>query len=314
MTDAVVRTRLPLPLLHRGKVRDVYEASEDRLLLVATDRVSAFDVVMDEPVPGKGRVLTGMTAWWLATHFRDEPHHLLSVETDEIVRAVPALAACRNQWEGRATLARRTRPVPVECVVRGHLAGSAWQEYRESGTLAGERMPSGLEENGPLPRPLFSPATKAQEGHDQNIAFDHAARMLGHALANRLRERSLSLFERARAAAADAGIVVADTKFEFGTAADGTLLLIDEVLTPDSSRFWPADHYAPGRPQPSMDKQPIRDYLAALPDWDRRPPPPPLPTHVTQAATHRYQDVFQRLAAQAGLTRAAQRPNAPAPA
>lgn len=307
MTDAVVRTRLPLPLLHRGKVRDVYEAPEDRLLLVATDRVSAFDVVMAEPVPGKGRVLTRMTAWWLTTHFRDEPHHLLSVEANDIVRAVPALAACRDQWEGRTTLARRTRPVPVECVVRGHLAGSAWREYRESGTLAGEPLPPGLEENGPLPRSLFSPATKAQEGHDENIAFHRAARLLGPALANRLKERSLSLFERARTVAAAAGIILADTKFEFGVAADGALILIDEVLTPDSSRFWPAERYAPGRPQPSMDKQPIRDYLAALPRWDRRPPPPPLPAAATEAAAKRYRDVFLRLA------RAHGQPNAPAP-
>lgn len=308
MTDALLRTRLPLPLVRRGKVRDVYEASEDRLLLVATDRVSAFDVVMDEPVPGKGCVLTRMTAWWLATHFRDEPHHLVSVEADDIVRAAPALAGCRDQWEGRATLARRARPVPVECVVRGHLAGSAWREYRESGTLAGEPLPPGLEENGPLPRPLFSPATKAQEGHDENIAFDRMARLLGPALANRLRKRSLSLFERGRAAAAAAGIVLADTKFEFGTGADGALLLIDEVLTPDSSRFWPAERYAPGRPQPSMDKQPIRDYLAALPGWDRRPPPPPLPAAVTGAAAKRYADVFRQLS-----RAAAGQPTAPAP-
>jgi len=308
-TDAVVKTRLPLPLLHRGKVRDVYEAPGDRLLLVATDRVSAFDVVMDEPVPGKGRVLTGMTAWWLATHLRDEPHHLLSVEADDILRAAPALADCRSQWEGRATLARRTRPVPVECVVRGHLSGSAWREYRESGTLAGEPLPPGLEENGPLPRPLFSPATKAREGHDENIAFDRVAQLLGTTLADQLRERSLSLFERGRDAAAAAGIIVADTKFEFGTTADGELLLIDEVLTPDSSRFWPADRYAPGRSQPSMDKQPIRDYLAALPNWDRQAPPPPLPAAATAAAAKRYRDVFRRLAGAA-----TGQPKVPAPA
>lgn len=308
-TDAVVKTRLPLPLLHRGKVRDVYEAPGDRLLLVATDRVSAFDVVMDEPVPGKGRVLTGMTAWWLATHFRDEPHHLLSVEADDILRAAPALANCRNQWEGRATLARRTRPVPVECVVRGHLSGSAWREYSESGTLAGEPLPPGLEESGPLPRPLFSPATKAREGHDENIAFDRVAQLLGTTLANQLRERSLSLFERGRDAAAAAGIIVADTKFEFGATAEGELLLIDEVLTPDSSRFWPADRYAPGRSQPSMDKQPIRDYLAALPNWDRQAPPPPLPTAATDAAAKRYRDVFRRLAGAA-----TGQPKVPAPA
>ena len=312
---------LPLPLLLRGKVRDVYavpggdgpghggdgpghgddgaghgddDAPGDHLLLVASDRVSAFDVVMNKPVPGKGRVLTQITAWWLSTHLRDVPNHLVSVRPDEIRRAVPRLADCPN-WEGRSTLVRRTRPLPVECVVRGYLSGSAWMEYRESGTLAGEPLKSGLVESDALVPAIFSPATKAQEGHDENITFRQVTNLLGDELAHRLRERSLDIYERGRAAAAKAGIILADTKFEFGTTPEGDLLLIDEVLTPDSSRFWPLEHYATGRGQPSLDKQPVRDYLATLSGWNKQYPPPPLPARVIEAASERYQEVFRRL-------------------
>ena len=268
----------------------------DRLLLLATDRVSAFDVVMNEPVPDKGRVLTQITAWWLSAHLPDVPHHLVSVRPDEIRRAVPALAACPpDLWEGRATLVRRTRPLPVECVVRGYLSGSAWKEYRESGTLAGEPLPPGLAESDVLAPAVFSPATKAREGHDENITLARVAELLGAGLAGRLRDRSLDIYERGRAAAAGAGIVLADTKFEFGTSPDGELLLIDEVLTPDSSRFWPREHYAPGRGQPSLDKQPVRDYLERLSGWRKRYPPPPLPPEVVATTSERYRDVFRRL-------------------
>ncbi len=291
----LLQSDLPLPLLHRGKVRDVYRASGDRLLLVATDRVSAFDVVMAEGVPDKGRVLTQITAWWLATHLSGTPHHLLSTRTEDICRAVPALARCTDQWEGRTSLVRRTRPAPVECVVRGHLAGSAWQEYRESGTLAGEPLPAGLVESAALDPPVFSPATKAQEGHDENITFGRAAALLGADLAAEVRRRSLALFARAHAAADERGILLADTKFEFGSASGGAVLLIDEALTPDSSRFWPARSYAPGRGQSSLDKQPIRDYLDAVPGWNRRAPPPPLPPAVTEAASARYRELFRQL-------------------
>ena len=271
------------------------QPSPDHLLLVASDRVSAFDVVMNEPVPEKGRVLTQITAWWLSTHLRDIPHHLLSVRPGEIRRAIPQLANCQETWEGRATLVRRTRPLPVECVVRGYLSGSAWKEYLESGTLAGEPLAPGLVESDALVPAIYSPSTKAQEGHDENITFDQVADLLGLELAGRLRERSLEVYERGRAAAAEAGIILADTKFEFGTSTDGDLLLIDEVLTPDSSRFWPREHYAPGRGQPSLDKQPVRDYLHGLPDWKKRYPPPPLPGHVVEAASERYREVFRRL-------------------
>ena len=306
---------LPLPLLFRGKVRDVYAVSDGGtgdpgngtiasphghppgayLLLVASDRVSAFDVVMKEPVPDKGRVLTQITAWWLSTHLRDIPHHLVSVRSDEIRRAVPALAECPEAWEGRATLVRRTRPLPVECVVRGYLSGSAWKEYCESGTLAGEPLAAGLAESDALVPAVFSPSTKADEGHDENITFQQVGGLLGSEVASRVRERSLDIYRRGRAAATDAGIILADTKFEFGTSLEGDLLLIDEVLTPDSSRFWPREHYAPGRGQPSLDKQPVRDYLGNLPDWNKQYPPPPLPAHVVEAASERYREVFRRL-------------------
>ena len=286
---------IPLPLLFRGKVRDVYEAPGDRLLLVASDRASAFDVVMAEPVPGKGRVLTQLTAWWLDTHLGDAPHHIVSVRPGEIQRAVPALAGCESEWAGRATLVRRARPLPVECVVRGYLSGSAWKEYRRSGTLAGEPLPPGLAESDPLVPAIFSPATKASEGHDENITYARMAGIVGGGLAAELRERSLRIYERGRAAAAERGIILADTKFEFGTAPDGELLLIDEVLTPDSSRFWPRERYRRGRSQPSLDKQPLRDHLDALDDWDKRYPPPPLPERVVAATAERYREVFHRL-------------------
>ena len=288
-------SRLPLPLLARGKVRDVYEVPGDRLLLVASDRVSAFDRVLDRPVPGKGHVLTMLTAWWLAGRLRDVPHHLLSVRADEIEAAAPALARCRGRWEGRASLVRRTRPALVECVVRGYLAGSAWKEYRQAGTLAGEPLPAGLVESGRLSPPVFSPATKAQEGHDENITLEHVAGLVGAETARRLKERSLDLYERGRAVAAEAGLVLADTKFEFGIARDRRLLLIDEALTPDSSRYWPAEQYAPGKPQPSLDKQPVRDWLAAQPGWDRRSTAPSLPAAVANAAAERYRELFRKL-------------------
>ena len=293
---------LPLPLVARGKVRELYEVPDaleegggQHLLIVASDRVSAFDVVMAEPVPEKGRILTQITAWWLSTHLGDVPHHLVSVRTDEIVRAVPELAGCRTAWEGRATLVRRADPIAVECVVRGYLAGSAWAEYRRSGTLAGEPLPRGLVESGPLPRPLFSPATKARGGHDRNIAFAEARELVGSGLADELRERSQAIYDLGQEAAAEAEIIVADTKFEFGLAEGGEVILIDEVLTPDSSRFWPRELYQEGRGQPSLDKQPLRDFLEGLGAWERRYPPPRLPPEVVSATSQRYRELFERL-------------------
>jgi phosphoribosylaminoimidazole-succinocarboxamide synthase len=277
-------------------VREVYEAGPDALLMVASDRVSAFDVVLPQPVPRKGEVLTQITAWWVAQLSDLVPHHVLSVDPDEIVELVPELVGSdREQWARRSMLVRKTSPFPVECVIRGYLAGSAWSEYRRSGTLAGEPLPPDLLESNRLPSPIFSPATKATEGHDENITFDRVRQDLGAELATDLRERSLAIYARGAQVAAGRGILLADTKFEFGRASDGRVLLIDEVLTPDSSRYWPEESYAPGRPQPSLDKQPIRDWLEALPGWNKAPPPPDLASSVVEAATARYLDVFERL-------------------
>jgi phosphoribosylaminoimidazole-succinocarboxamide synthase len=299
MTGAVlVQSKLPLPLVRRGKVREVYAVDDATLLLVASDRVSAFDVVMREPVPHKGAVLTQMSAFWFKRLTSVMPHHCLTADVEEIVGRVPALAAHRDELAGRAMLARRATPVPFECVVRGYISGSAWAEYKQSGTLAGDPMPNGLVESARLEPPIFSPATKAETGHDENVPFEHVASALGRGPAERLRTASLALYEAGRAYAADRGIIIADTKFEFGTAADGNLLVIDEILTPDSSRFWPADRYQPGRGQPSFDKQPLRDYLADLKKqgkWNGEAPPPPLPAEVVQATSERYRDAYRRI-------------------
>ena len=288
---------LPLPLLHRGKVRDVYEVDADRLLLVATDRVSAFDVVMREAIPHKGAVLTQLTAWWLRRLEDEVAHHMLSAESAEIERQVPALAGRRAQLAGRAMLCRRAAVVPIECVVRGYLAGSAWKEYREHGTLAGERLPAGLRESERLEPPLFSPATKAEQGHDENISLARLQDTVGAARAEELERLARLVYERGRAIAAERGIIIADTKFEFGVAG-GRLLLVDEVLTPDSSRFWPADRYEPGRAQPSFDKQPLRDWLdgeRAAGRWNGDAPPPALPAEVVAATSARYRDAYRRI-------------------
>jgi phosphoribosylaminoimidazole-succinocarboxamide synthase len=292
---------LALPLVHRGKVRELYEVGDGMLLMVASDRVSAFDVVMAEPVPRKGEVLTLLTAWWLDRLGREGGdisslrHHVVAADPDEIVRNVPALAPLRDAWARRALLVRRTRPLPVECVVRGYLAGSAWWEYREAGTLAGEPLPPGLRQADPLPHPLFSPATKAASGHDLNIPFEGVVERVGAERAERLRELSLALYAFGARTAEARGILLADTKFEFGMEADGALVLIDEVLTPDSSRYWPRESYRPGSAPPSLDKQPVRDFLDSLEGWDRTPPPPPLPDEVVGASTDRYLEVFRRL-------------------
>jgi phosphoribosylaminoimidazole-succinocarboxamide synthase len=251
---------------------------------------------MREPVPHKGAVLTQISAFWFERLKGISSHHCITADADEIISRVPALAPHRASLVGRAMLCRRTSPVPFECVVRGYISGSAWAEYRERGTLAGEPMPKGLVESSRLDPPIFSPATKADVGHDENVTFDTVARGVGRAMAERLRTASLALYEAGRAHAAGKGIIIADTKFEFGTTADGSLLVIDEILTPDSSRFWPADRYTPGRTQPSFDKQPLRDYLAGIKKqggWNGEPPPPTLPDDVVQATSARYRDAFQ---------------------
>ena len=292
--NLVHESQLPLPLLHRGKVRDVYEVDSETLLMIASDRVSAFDVILPQPIPHKGEVLTQITAWWLDQLDDQLSHHLIAVDPDRIIARHPHLASTHDQWARRAMLVHKTDPVLVECVVRGYISGSAWKEYKQSGTLAGEPLASGLEESQRLDPAIFSPATKAQQGeHDENITFGQTSQILGRELADRLKELSLKIYDFGRDVAEKSDIILADTKFEFGHK-DGELLLIDEVLTPDSSRFWPKETYGVGRGQPSLDKQPVRDWLETL-DWDKSPPPPDLPDGVVQESSERYKDVFQRL-------------------
>ncbi len=299
MSKAVLaESRLPLPLLRRGKVREVYEVDDGHLLIVASDRVSAFDVVMREPIPYKGAVLTQMSAFWFQKLSNVFPSHYVSASTSEILDRIPGLKTVRDQIAGRAMLVLRAEPVPFECVVRGYITGSAWAEYRERGTLAGEPLASGLVESARLDPPIFSPATKAEAGHDINVTVDAVVEVMGSAMAARLREASFAIYRAGRDHAAERGIIIADTKFEFGTDPAGTLRLIDEVLTPDSSRFWPADRYAPGHAQPSFDKQPLRDYLASLKAaglWDGEAPPPSLPPEVVEATSRRYLEAFRLL-------------------
>jgi phosphoribosylaminoimidazole-succinocarboxamide synthase len=294
----LVQSRLPLPLLRRGKVREVYEVDDDHLLLVASDRVSAFDVVMREPVPLKGAVLTQISAFWFELLAPVFPSHYISARTADIIERVPQLESARSELAGRTMLVRRAPPVPFECVVRGYLSGSAWAEYRSHGTLAGERLVPGMVESQRLEPPLFSPATKAETGHDQNVTLATMAEASGTELANQLRDASFAIYQAGREHAAARGIIIADTKFEFGIDREGKLRLIDELLTPDSSRFWPADRYQPGHAQASFDKQPLRDYLASLKaasQWNGEAPPPSLPPEVVQATSRRYLEAYRLL-------------------
>ena len=277
-----------LALIHRGKVRETYAVGEDRLLLVATDRLSAFDVVFDQPIPDKGRLLTAMSAYWFRRLAPLGPTHFLSVEGGDL----PAPARS-PELAGRVTLARRARRIDAECVVRGYLAGSGWAEYRASGEVGGHRLPTGLREADRLPEPIFTPSTKAEVGHDENISRELLAAMVGAELARELEERSLALYQAGAQRAAEVGLILADTKFEFGWI-DGSVALIDEVLTPDSSRFWDAAHYAPGASPASFDKQYVRDFVAAS-GWNREPPAPRLPDAVIAGTRERYITAHERL-------------------
>jgi len=289
---ALIESSLPaeFPLVARGKVRDVYSVGEDKLLLVATDRISAFDCILGSPIPGKGRLLTQISLFWFNLLRDLTPNHLLSASVDEFPAPLPAY---RDQLEGRSTLVRRAEMVSIECVARGYLAGSGWKEYQQSRSVCGIALPEGLTESAQLPEPIFTPATKAQSGHDENISFERAAELIGHDLAARLRDLTLAIYRRAAEYALSRGIIIADTKFEFGFV-DGQLVLADEVLTPDSSRFWPAADYAPGRPQASFDKQFVRDWLETL-DWNKQYPAPVLPEEVVAGTWAKYHEAFERL-------------------
>jgi phosphoribosylaminoimidazole-succinocarboxamide synthase len=289
---------LPLPRIGRGKVRDIYAAGDDRLLLVTTDRISAFDVVMAETIPMKGAVLTQISAWWFEQLKAVVPHHMISADADAIIRQVPALQDYRADILGRAMLCRRTEVFPIECVIRGYLSGSAWKEYAAHGTLAGEQMPPGLMESAKLEPAIFSPATKAETGHDENITIARMREILGDDVARRLEGMTRAIYALGEKVSRDQGIIIADTKFEFGSDKDGRIILIDEVMTPDSSRFWAADAYRPGRPQPSFDKQPLRDYLDAerrAGRWNGEAPAPPLPASVVDATSKRYLEAYRRI-------------------
>ncbi|HJM30952.1 MAG: phosphoribosylaminoimidazolesuccinocarboxamide synthase [Acidimicrobiales bacterium] len=277
-----------LPYVHSGKVRDIFDAGDDRLLMVTSDRLSAFDVVMDEPIPHKGRVLTAMSAFWFDLLADVVPGHLLSTDPADAPGTKGA-----TDLAGRTMLCRRAEMLPIECIVRGYITGSAWKEYRTHGTMHGSVLPEGLLEADRLPEPVFTPSTKADEGHDINISFAEAVDLVGADLAEQACAVSLECYRRGADWAAERGIIIADTKFELGLV-DGRLVLADEVLTPDSSRFWPADQWEPGATPPSFDKQPVRDFLDGL-DWDKQPPPPPLPEEVVAATSQRYIEAYERI-------------------
>lgn len=294
MGTPVIRTDFKdLALLHRGKVRDMYEipGHGDKLLMVATDRISAYDVVMNEPIPDKGKILTTLSLFWFDLLGDILPNHLITAEVDKYP------AAChryRDQLEGRSMLVRRTKVLPVECIVRGYLSGSFWNAYRKDPTVCGFQLPPGMRESDKFPTPLFTPSTKADLGaHDENISIARMKDILGHKLAERMAAVCVQLYEKAADYARTKGIIIADTKFELGMA-DGELILIDEVLTPDSSRFWPLNEYEPGRSQPSFDKQFLRDYLSSL-DWDKTPPPPPLPQEILDKTRARYEEALNTI-------------------
>lgn len=285
---ALLQSNIPGYPRRQGKVRDLYDLG-DRLVLVASDRISAFDWVLPTPIPDKGRILTQLSLFWFG-HLA-VPHHLISTNLDEMG---PAFAAAHAALEGRTMLVRKTKVVPIECVARGYLAGSGWKEYQKSRSVCGLPLPEGLDQASRLPSSIFTPATKAENGHDENITLEEMAHRVGTPLTEELKRRTLDLYDRAAAFARTRGILIADTKFEFGQQEDGSLLLIDEVLTPDSSRFWPASEYRVGISPPSFDKQFVRDWLETT-DWDKNSPPPPLPEEIVEKTRAKYVEAFERL-------------------
>jgi phosphoribosylaminoimidazole-succinocarboxamide synthase len=298
--NSMLASDLPLPRIGRGKVRDIYAVGEDRVLLLTTDRISAFDVVMAETIPMKGAVLTQISAWWFRQLEGVVPHHMISADADGIIKEVPALKDHRASLAGRAMLCKHTTVFPIECVIRGYLSGSAWKEYAAEGTLAGEELAPGLLESGKLEPAIFSPATKAETGHDENITVGRMREILGEDVTERLESMTRAVYSRGEKISREHGIIIADTKFEFGRDRDGRIILIDEVMTPDSSRFWAADTYQPGKSQPSFDKQPLRDYLDAerrAGRWDGDAPAPPLPASVVDATSKRYLEAYRRVTA-----------------
>ena len=292
MSEVVFETDLKgLVLKSRGKVRDIYEVGDDRLLIVATDRISAFDVVIPTPIPGKGRILTQMSIFWFKKFEHLVKNHIVTTDPDKYPE--PA-RPYKEILEGRSMLVRKAAPLPIECIVRGYITGSGWKDYKRSGKVCGIPLPEGLVESEELPEPIFTPSTKGEVGeHDENISFERAVELIGEERANRVKDLSLRLYKEARDYARERGVIIADTKFEFGII-DGEITLIDEVLTPDSSRFWPLDQYEPGRSQPSFDKQFVRDYLESI-SWNKEPPAPELPPEIVEKTRARYEEALRRL-------------------
>ncbi len=286
--NPLLATEIPGIPCRRGKVRDIYDLG-DRLVIVASDRISAFDWVLPTPIPDKGRILTGLTVFWL--NLLKVPNHLISTRLEDMG---PEFVARRELLEGRAMLVRKAQVIPIECVARGYLAGSGWKEYKQQGTVCGISLPLGLVESQQLPEPIFTPATKEESGHDINISFEEMARRIGRETAEFLREKTLALYRQAAEHARKCGIIIADTKLEWGRLPDGQIILIDEVFTPDSSRFWPADQYRPGTSPPSFDKQFVRDWLETT-GWDKNSPPPPLPAEIVEKTRAKYIEAYERL-------------------
>ena len=292
MSAVVLETNLPeLKLVNRGKVRDIYDLGE-HLLIVTSDRLSAFDVIMNEGIPKKGQVLNQISIFWFRQMADIIPNHIVATEVSDF----PAIThRYRDQLEGRSMLVKKAKPLPVECIVRGYLSGSAWKEYQADGTMHGQELPAGMQESDRLPEPVFTPSTKAEVGdHDENIGFDRAVELLGQDVAEQARDIALAAYRKGADWARERGIIIADTKFELGWI-EGELAICDEVLTPDSSRFWPASDWKPGTTPPSFDKQPVRDWLAAVDGWDKTPPPPALPDEVVEATSARYREAYERI-------------------
>jgi phosphoribosylaminoimidazole-succinocarboxamide synthase len=299
ISETPASERIPeLKFLRSGKARDIYEVDDDRLLIVATDRISAFDCVLPNAIPHKGRALTQLSRFWFDRFSALVPNHMIAADLNEFPAELLSSLSDESKamLAGRSMLVRRAEVIPFECVVRGYLAGSGWKDYRRTGAVCGHSLPEGLVESAELPRPIFTPATKAEEGHDINVSIEEMSRSLGCDLTGRLEEISLKIYAEAARYAETRGVIICDTKFEFGLIKGQSTLpiLVDEALTPDSSRFWPRDSYAPGKPQPSFDKQFVRDYLETL-DWDKRPPAPPLPTEITRITSEKYLEAFRLL-------------------
>lgn len=292
MSNIVLETNMPdLNMVNRGKVRDIYDLGE-HLLLVTSDRLSAFDVIMNEGIPKKGQVLNQFSIFWFNQMADIIPNHIVATEVDDFPVETHKY---RDQLEGRSMLVKKAKPLPIECIVRGYVSGSGWKEYRQQGSICGIKLPEGLLESSQLEKPLFTPSTKAELGeHDENISYEEAVKLCGEEITQQVSDISIEIYSRARDFARDKGIVIADTKFEFGIMDDGSLLWIDEALSPDSSRFWPKELYKPGGPQPSFDKQFVRDYLETL-DWNKQAPPPPLPDEIVAKTSEKYQDALYQI-------------------